>query len=148
MNSSPGNTTLIELHVPDFKLVKEYYKKLEFEVIRETEPEEKKGYLVLRMQKNILCFWAGNESVYEHSYFGKFPRDTQRGYAVEIVLMVDDVEAYYERVKNGAHVVKPLGMQAWGLKDFRVLDPFGYYLRFTSLHNVLNETEKISVDSA
>lgn len=81
----------------------------------------------------------GNESVYEQSSFKRFPRNTNRGYGVEIVLMVADVEAYYESVKSFASVVGPLSLRPWGLKDFRIEDPFGYYIRVTSLHNILDD---------
>lgn len=128
---------MIEIHVPDFEKVRQFYGRLGFETIRETEPDEKNGYLVLKMEENILCFWAGNDLVYEHSYFKQFPRDTKRGYGVEIVIMVADVEAYFNRVKDFANVVKPLGWRPWGLQDFRIVDPYGYYLRITSPYNVL-----------
>ena len=52
------NNVLLELHVPDFGKVKEYYGKLGFKVIWEREPEGFKGYLILKMRGNILCFWA------------------------------------------------------------------------------------------
>lgn len=135
------NTAVIELHVPDFEKVKDYYGKLGFQVMRETSPQDKKGYLVLKMEDNLLCFWAGNEQVYEQSYFKQFPRNTKRGYGVEIVIMVTDIERYYERVKDLANVVEPLAVRAWGLKDFRVEDPFGYYLRITSIHDVVKQPD-------
>lgn len=131
------NTVFIELHVPDFERIKEYYGRLGFEIVRETEPEGKEGYLVLKMEDNILCFWAGNESVYEQSYFKRFPRNTKRGYGVEIVIMVADLEAYYSKVQGSANIVAKLALRPWGLKDFRIEDPFGYYLRITSIHNIL-----------
>jgi predicted enzyme related to lactoylglutathione lyase len=105
------NNVLIELHVPDFERVKDYYGKLGFQVMRETKPEDKNGYLVLKMEDNILCFWAGNESVYEQSYFKRFPKNTRRGYGVEIVLMVADIEAYYHKIKDFANVVAPLALR-------------------------------------
>jgi len=134
------NTVLVELHVPDFEIVKEYYGRLGFEIIRERQPQGKQGYLVLKMQDNILCFWAGNEHVYEQSYFAQFPENTKRGYGVEIIIMVADVEKYYARVRDIANVVKELGMRSWGLKDFRIVDPFGFYIRITSFHNVLDDS--------
>ena len=88
------NNVLLELHVPDFEKVKDYYGKLGFKIIWERKPEDKKGYLILKMGDNILCFWAGNQQVYEQSYFKRFPKDTLRGYGVEIVIMVDDVDEY------------------------------------------------------
>lgn len=135
------NNVLIELHVPDFEKVKEYYGGLGFEVVRETKPKGKEGYLVLRMEDNILCFWSGNESVYEQSYFRRFPKNTKRGYGVEVVIMVMDVEAYYEKVRDTANIVAKLALRPWGLRDFRVEDPFGYYLRITSVHNVLDHPD-------
>ena len=131
------NNVLIELHVPAFDQVKEYYGKLGFEVVRETKPRGKEGYLVLKMEDNILCFWAGNETVYEQSYFKRFSRDTKRGYGVEVVIMVADLEAYYRKVQGTVNVVTPLDRRPWGLRDFRIEDPFGYYIRVTSVHNVL-----------
>lgn len=137
------NNILLELHVPDFEKVKDYYRKLGFNVIWERQPEGHKGYLILKMGDNILCFWAGNEHVYEQSYFRKFPKDTKRGYGVEIVIMVNDIEAYYEKVKGHTNVVDELKTKPWGLKDFRTVDPFGYYLRITSLHNILDNTNAV-----
>ena len=79
------NNVLLELHVPDFGKVKEYYGKLGFKVIWEREPEGFKGYLILKMRGNILCFWAGNKQVYGQPYFKRFPKNTKRGYGVEII---------------------------------------------------------------
>lgn len=47
------NIVLVELHVPDFERVRDYYGKLGFKVIRETKPENKSGYLVLRMRPSL-----------------------------------------------------------------------------------------------
>lgn len=137
------NNVLLELHVPDFEKVKDYYGKLGFEIIWERKPEGFKGYLALKMQDNVLCFWAGNDRVYEQPYFKRFPKDTKRGYGVEIVIMVDDVEEYYLKVKNFTNVVEELILQPWGLKDFRVEDPFGYYLRITTNHNILDNSNAV-----
>lgn len=137
------NNVLLELHVPDFEKVKEYYGKLGFKVIWERKPEGFKGYLILKMGNNILCFWAGNEHVYEQHYFKRFSKDTKRGYGVEIVIMVDDVEEYYSKVRRFANVVEKLTLQPWGLKDFRLEDPFGYYLRITTYHNILDDSNAV-----
>ena len=130
------NNTLIELHVNNFQKVKDYYGKLGFKIIWERQPEESKGYLVMTLGNNTLCFWAGNEKAHEHEYFGQFPKTTPKGYGVEVVIMVEDVETYYEKVKDFANVREGLQEKPWGLKDFRTVDPFGYYLRFTSKHNI------------
>lgn len=137
------NQTLLELHVEDFGPIKQYYQALGFEIAWEREPEEKKGYLVMHLHDNILCFWAGNQHVYKQSYFKRFPKDTPRGYGVEIVIMVDDIDAFYESHKDTANVSEPLTMQPWGLKDFRAVDPAGFYLRFTSKHDILDNSNAI-----
>ncbi len=140
----PANNTIqIELHVPDFEKVKDFYGKLGFQVVWERKPEEKKGYLVMKNGQNILCFWPGNEFVNKQSYFKNFPNDTKRGYGVEIVLMIDNVQDLYDSAKSFAKIVDPLQKQPWGLKDFRIEDPFGYYLRFTEPNNILDESNAV-----
>lgn len=57
----------------------------------------------------------------------------RRGGGVEIVLEVDDVQAMYRHVvaqewSRSAELMR----RPWGLTDFRVTDPDGYYWRVTS----------------
>ncbi len=52
---------------------------------------------------------------------------------VELVLEVEDVHAAFARVcAEGWPVDQDLTEQPWGLTDFRLLDPDGYYWRVTS----------------
>jgi lactoylglutathione lyase len=52
---------------------------------------------------------------------------------VELVLEVDDVGAERDRVvAAGWPLNEDLQLRPWGLTDFRVLDPDGYYLRITN----------------
>jgi lactoylglutathione lyase len=51
---------------------------------------------------------------------------------VELVLEVDDVVAERDRVTAaGWPLAEDLQDRPWGLKDFRIRDPAGYYLRIT-----------------
>ena len=51
---------------------------------------------------------------------------------VELVLEVDDVVNERDRVvAAGWPLHEELQDRPWGLKDFRILDPAGYYLRIT-----------------
>jgi len=51
---------------------------------------------------------------------------------VELVLEVDDVAGERARVAAaGWPLQEDLQVRSWGLTDFRILDPAGYYLRIT-----------------
>ena len=51
---------------------------------------------------------------------------------VELVLEVDDVVAERDQITAaGWPIAEDLRDRPWGLRDFRVLDPAGYYLRIT-----------------
>lgn len=137
------NHLLLELHVNDFEKVKDFYGKLGFEIVWERKPEGFKGYLVIKRDDNVLCFWGGNEKINQHEYFSKFPKTSKRGFGVELVIMVDDVDEYYEQVKIFANVIEELATKPWGLRDFRIEDPFGFYLRITSIHNILDDRNAV-----
>jgi lactoylglutathione lyase len=65
----------------------------------------------------------------------------QRGHrvpptGVELVLEVDDLIAEHQRVRAaGWPIEEDLADRPWGLRDFRLLDPDGYYLRITDRPN-------------
>lgn len=55
------------------------------------------------------------------------------GRGVELVVVVEDIAALHARaVESGLAEVSDLVAQPWGLTDFRVVDPDGYYIRITS----------------
>lgn len=55
------------------------------------------------------------------------------GRGIELVLEVNDIEAMYERVSSTNWPLSgELQHQPWGLTDFRLLDPDGYYWRITT----------------
>ena len=130
---------LLELHVPDFKLTKKFYKDLGFKVVWEKKPNERKGYLVMRKGDSILNFYCGNNHVYEQTYFKRFPKTTKRGYAVEIVIPLDDIEGFYKKIykKYKTKVVEPIRLH-FHKQDFRMIDPFGFYLRFVERYDWVN----------
>jgi len=58
---------------------------------------------------------------------------TARGAGVEVVLEVDDLDAITRRVRDAGYAVaEPVQRRPWGLRDFRLADPDGYYLRVTT----------------
>ena len=55
------------------------------------------------------------------------------GRGIEMVLEVDDVNAMHAHVlSENWPLAAELQQRPWGLTDFRVVDPSGYYLRITS----------------
>ena len=131
---------MIELSVPSFEVAKQFYGILGFEVVWEEPPKGMNGYLVIKLNQSILCFFCGNEFVYKHPFFKQFPNDTLRGYGVEISIPITGIDRFYRKVVKKLpeeYLFQPLKEQPWGKKDFRVRDPFGYFLRFNELWNVL-----------
>lgn len=129
------NEVHVELHVSDFAPAKDFYGAFGFTVAKEEVGEREANYLVMRNGTSVLCFWPGNETVKNQPYFERFPCETQPGFGVEIVVMVDDVESALAEADRRCCVVEGLKTKPWGLRDFRALDPYGYYLRFTEHHD-------------
>jgi lactoylglutathione lyase len=54
------------------------------------------------------------------------------GRGVELVLEVSEIDAAYQHVlATGTVLASDLARRPWGLRDFRLLDPDGFYLRVT-----------------
>ena len=144
MNNIALSDIILELHVPDFEIVKNFYGKLGFKKVWEYEPKGQSGYLVMKRNNSILAFFCGNEEVYNHSFFKRFPKTTPRGYGVEVCIYISDqdIDSYYQLVRKEIgekHMITPLKMKPWGSKDFRMIDPFGYYLCIREAGNILDE---------
>jgi uncharacterized glyoxalase superfamily protein PhnB len=144
MSSSTKNHLQVELHVPDFDTVLEFYGRLGFKKVWHRNEKNNADYLVMERDSTILNFWPGNEKVYEQSYFKQFPKDTKRGYGVELVITVDDVKVFHDKIKSFVNIVNPLVKRPWGLWDFRIEDPFGYYLRITEKHDITSPEYAVS----
>ena len=120
----------IELFVDDLdEAIRFYEAALGFRLTRR-EPE----YASLELGGAVL----GLGSIMKLPADGEGPGFTRatlagvRGAGVEIVLEVPDLDAALHAVERaGHHVVEPLRDRPWGLRDFRITDPDGYYLRIT-----------------
>lgn len=138
MGNNPDqlNRIFIELHVPDFDITKGFYSKLGFEVISDDGIINGLGYFIMERKGTMINFYGGSERVYEQSYFKKFPKNTPRGFEVELTIPMDDIDEYFDTVKKNVpeSIVQDLIEKkdrsiSW--RDFRLVDPFGFYLRFT-----------------
>jgi len=106
-----------------------YTRALAFELARH-EPGD---YASLRLGGIVLGIGPVAKLPEEGGYFGREIATLRRGLGVEIVIEVDDVEKWHERVADSGHpILEPLQDRPWGLRDFRIFDPDGYYLRITS----------------
>lgn len=133
MKSSVG----LELHVEDFQPVIDFYKSIGFEVLFHSPG----NYLTIRFGKAILSFWGENGRYDKQPYFKNFSKDNKKGYAVEIRIPVDNIEEYYNSIKDKVNVTTPLKDKRWGARDFRIEDVNGFYLCFTEPHDWIFEFE-------
>jgi catechol 2,3-dioxygenase-like lactoylglutathione lyase family enzyme len=143
MKNPLRNNLVIELHVPDLDAAKDFYSKLGFEAGLYDKPNGKgPGYLTMFRKdgagETMLNFYGGDERVYGQAFFRQFPKDTKRGYAVSVTIPTGEIEEIYRRaVKlSGGNIVRELKEledrgKKW--KDFRMVDPFGFYIRFTEI---------------
>lgn len=86
------------------------------------------------VKRGTVTIGIGSSSDLQPShYFMPEITAERKGLGVEFVLEVEDIQAEFERVqKTGYAISEPLKQQGWGLVDFRLVDPDGYYLRITS----------------
>jgi hypothetical protein len=146
MNPNPEkivNNLIIELHVPNFQTIRKFYGLFGFKELWYDPTSgggSDLGYLTLKREDEIgktqLNFYGDKEKVSQHSHFKDFPVDTPRGYEVEITIPVSDVKSLWDEVKDKLdekQIAQPLTLKRWNKWDFRVIDPFGFYIRFTEL---------------
>lgn len=77
---------------------------------------------------------GAGEKLSNHHYFRpEVVNNIRKGIGVEFVLEVDDIEEEYKFIQSKQYpIAENLNKQEWGLTDFRIVDPDGYYLRITS----------------
>ena len=106
-----------------------YTRVLAFELARH-EPGD---FASLRLGGIVLGIGPVVKLSEEGHYLGREIATLRRGLGVEIVLEVDDVDGWRDRVAASGHpILEPLRDRPWGLRDFRISDPDGYYPRITS----------------
>ena len=100
----------------------------------------------MRKGKAILNFWGDGGRYSKQLYFRKFPKNSKKGFDVEIIIPVKNIERYYNKIKTKVKVVEKLKDRRWGAKDFRIEDPNGFYIRFTEPHDWVFEFKGYSSD--
>lgn len=119
----------LELFVADLERAIAFYRDvLGFALLRQ-EPD----YASLQHGSFILGLGPIAKLPEAEGYFTQAVLAEARGRGVEIVLEVDDVARAGREVEAAGYSLhEPLQRRPWGLTDFRIGDPDGYYLRITS----------------
>ena len=129
-NPKPRGMTLrLELFVTDMEKSIDFYTNvLGFERLN-----GQANYVPLR-SGSVLIGLGPAAGLPKRHHFNPEVQNGRRGLGTEIVLEVDDVQGFFQKVKASGYkrLLSPLRKQSWGLTDFRIADPNGYYLRITS----------------
>nr|WP_244425785.1 VOC family protein [Rhizobium etli] len=105
-----------------------YQRVLGFEVEGSASTE----YTMLRNGDAVIAINSQSALSSDHPLGGEI--GNRIGLGVEIVLKVADVEDAYRKAEESGWPLSALAMQPWGLRDFRLVDPDGYYVRVTNTH--------------
>lgn len=137
------NNLVLELHIPDFQPARDFYSIFGFTQLYYDPTSgggSTLGYMVLErsdsLGRTLINFYGDGPKISEHAFFKDVPKGTPRGYEVEITIPVDNVEKLWKKVKEKIpenKIAQTLTLKRWGKKDFRVADPFGFYVRFTEM---------------
>ncbi len=121
-----GTLLRLEIFPRDLDVCYNFYTNvLRFLVVRD---ERRAATPYLSLQRGSLRIGA-SESWVEASPESRMPPT-----GVEIIIEVEDVQAERDAiVVQGWPLDSDLCVRPWGLVDFRLRDPDGYYLRFTTV---------------
>jgi catechol 2,3-dioxygenase-like lactoylglutathione lyase family enzyme len=108
---------VVEIFVRDARRSRTFYEELGFEVA-----EDRGAFVVLT--------WEGHELFLDQRADLPAPPALPQA---NVRVMVADVEAYWRRAQDmAAPVLAPIADRDYGLRDFTILDPDGFGLRFGS----------------
>ena len=120
--------TYVELFVSDVDRSVAFYEALGLQVIRRWH-----DWVQLGRGDSLLTLQGDAHAVAGPHYFTPNIARHPRGTGVEVAFEVDDVDAAYAAAQAaGADIVRPIQDRDWKARDFRIADPDGYFVRFTS----------------
>ena len=109
---------VVEIFVRDARHSKGFYEQLGFDI-----REDRDTFVVLT--------WEGHELFLDERPDLPVPPSVPQA---NVRVMVADVDAYWHRaLAMGAAVLAPIDDREYGLRDFTILDPDGFGIRFGSL---------------
>src|SRR6266566_9477004 len=119
-------TSWVELCVSDFEQSITWFEHvLGFRVVARDANEYaelSRGETSLQLAPDHAPYWASERP--------RLLAPGQRGSGVEIILLVEDVEAVYRQAQQArADIVRPLADYSWHMRQFWVRHPDGYLIR-------------------
>jgi catechol 2,3-dioxygenase-like lactoylglutathione lyase family enzyme len=100
---------------------------LGFEVVR-----DEGTFVELRSDRGLVLLNAFEDADPGHP-FEHYRLEKRRGVGVEIGIVTDRIEETWEAARRiEGCVVTDIVHQEWGMTDYRILTPHGYYLRVTT----------------
>jgi catechol 2,3-dioxygenase-like lactoylglutathione lyase family enzyme len=129
--------TRVEFFVTDLDRSLDFYRSLGFELVRRWE-----GWALIDRAGSRLALQADAYARDHDHYFTPHLDVFPRGVGVETCVDVDDVAdltALHGVAQRLGCVVRELRERGWGATDFRIADPDGYFLRFTTPLGLLGE---------
>lgn len=118
----------LELFVNDLQVSRDFYR----DVLGFTVEREDKDYVVLHLG-NVVFGLGEAKGLAGGHYFNPELQSQRRGLGTEIVVEVPALEDTFARVKEkNVEILSGIKKRPWGLSDFRIADPDGYYLRLSS----------------
>lgn len=118
--------THVEFHVADVDASIAFYAAFGFTVVRRW-----KDWALLDLDGARLTI-QGDAYARSHPHYFTDHLDGPRGIGVEVAVEVADLDAAFETATRLGAVVKGLQDRSWGARDFRIGDPDGYFVRFTT----------------
>jgi len=120
--------TRVEIYVSDLARSLAFYEGLGFRRVRAWG-----DWALLDLDGNVIALQGDEHAVAGPHYFTPRINESPRGTGVEISIEVEAIDRLYELARRlGVDLVKPIQDRPWHARDFRVADPDGYFLRFTT----------------
>jgi catechol 2,3-dioxygenase-like lactoylglutathione lyase family enzyme len=120
--------TRVEIYVSDLTRSLAFYEGLGFRRVRGWG-----DWALLDLEGNVIALQGDEHALAGPHYFTARIKESPRGTGVEISIDVEDIDRLYELARRlGVDIVKPIQDRPWHARDFRVADPDGYFLRFTT----------------
>jgi catechol 2,3-dioxygenase-like lactoylglutathione lyase family enzyme len=120
--------TLVEFFVSDLDRSIAFYEALGLQV------RERRGeWVQLVLDDSLLVLHDDSHVVAGPHYFTEQIGRKPRGTGIEVVFEVRDVDGAYAAAQaTNATIARPLMDRPWHARDFRIADPDGYFVRFTT----------------